>query len=152
MENRINFEMLYFYYLSLKTGLISLNDYDKRLNDFFLTYDDQESILLDLQFCTENLEKTISTLDTYLFDKIGQLDFQKVWIILINEIKKQYNKDPSALKELTHKLYVIWTLLPSEVAEKAPFIKLNSIDDSWSWDGKEKVIDDINWLLKYYNA
>ncbi len=150
MESRIKFEKLYFYYLSLKSGLINLNYYDEKLNELFLEDEDQDGILLELQFCTANLEKTIFTLNTYLFDKIWQLDFQIVGIMLVNEIKKQYNEDPNILKELTHKLYIIWTLLPNEVAEKEPFIKLNSIDDSWSWNGKEKVIDDINWLLNYY--
>jgi len=48
-------------------------------------------------------------------------------------------------------MYNIWKLLPSEVSKKKPFIKLNSIDDSWAWEEKEKVAEDVNWLLNYYD-
>lgn len=151
MEDQIEIEKLYFYYISLSTGLISLDDYEENLNDLFLADDGQNDIFLELQLCTGNLEKTITALNIYLFDKIVKLDFQAFGEILINELRKQYTYNPNTLKKLTHILYSIWTLLPSEVSEKEPFIKLNSIDDSWSWGGKEKVIEDVNRLLNYYN-
>lgn len=151
MEDQIKYEKLYFYYISLVTEFISLDDYGKRLNDLFLADDDHNDIFLELQFCTGNIEKTIDTLNTYLFDKIMQLDFQEVGKMLFNELRKQYNDNPNALKELTHKLYSIWKIIPREVSDKEPFIKLNSIDDSWPWGGKEKVVEDVNWLLNYYD-
>lgn len=151
MKNQIENEKLYFYYIYLSTGLMSLGDYEESLNDLFLADDGQNDVFLELQLCVGNLEKTITALDIYLFDKIVKLDFEVFGEILIKELRKQYSDNPNTLKELTHILYSIWTLLPSEVSEKEPFIKLNSIDDSWSWGGKEKVIEDFNWLLNYYN-
>lgn len=151
MEYPIKCEELYYFYLSLKAGLLGLDEYAERINDFFLADDGRNEILLELEFCTASLAETIATLKAYLFDKTGQLDYSEVGKLLIDGLKKLYHDDSVNLEELTHKLYSVWMLLPSEVSQKPPFIKLNSIDDSWAWEGKDKVIEDINWLLNYYN-
>lgn len=71
--------------------------------------------------------------------------------MLIEELKKQYDDNPNSLKELTHKLYKVWTLLPGKISSEEPFIKLNSIDDLWSRGDKEQVVENINFLFNYYN-
>jgi hypothetical protein len=74
-----------------------------------------------------------------------------VWKTLIEELKKQYDDNPNSLKGLTHKLYKVWTLLPSKISSEEPFIKLNCIDDSWSWGDKEQVVENVNLLFSYFN-
>ncbi len=52
-------EELYFYYISLKTEFIDVGTYREWLNKVFLEDNDKEDIPLELQFCTDNIEKTI---------------------------------------------------------------------------------------------
>lgn len=147
----LNNEKLYFYYICLSTEFISFSNYNNELNDLFLVDDSQNEALLELESSTESEKKTINILNNYLLDKITQIDFQTVGKMLIAELKKQYDDNPDSLKELTHKLYRIWTLLPSRISSEEPFIKLNSIDDSWSWEDEEQVVKNVNWLFNYYN-
>ncbi len=143
-------ETLYFLYLSFSAGLIGFNDYAERLNELLLEDKGENHILLELQSCTGNLKKTISLLDLYLFEKMAQLDYQAVGRMLVNEVRRQYDNGHDNLKQLTHSLYNIWRLLPEKVAEKEPFNKLKTIDDPWSGDGKDTVIEEVNWLFDYY--
>jgi len=144
-------EKLYFYYISLSTEFISFSEYKNHLNDLFLADDSQNETLLELESSTESTKKTINILNDYLFDKIALIDFQMVGEMLIEELRKQYDDNADSLKDLTHKLYGIWILLPSKISAEEPFIKLNSIDDSWSWGDKEQVVKNVNWLFNYYN-
>lgn len=147
----LNNEKLYFYYIALSTEFISFSNYKNELNDMFLKNESQNETLLELEFNTESIEQTINILNNYLFDKITLINFQIVGKILFEELKQQYYNNPTSLKELTHKLYLIWMLLPSKISSKEPFIKLNSIDDSWEWGDEEQVVENINYLFDYYN-
>ena len=144
-------EEFYFNYISLKTLFISFDDYKKWLNEIFLRDNSQNEIILKLEWHTGDLEKTIDELYIYLYDKLSSLDYHVVAKMIINELKVKYANNPESLKELTHKLYDIWNLLPSEIVDKEPFFTLNHIDDPWSWGDEEQVKKSINWLFSYYN-
>ena len=150
MDGQIDYEKLYFFYIALKVELIKIDEYEKRIHDLFLANDDQNDVFLELEFCSGDIDQTINALNRLLYEKTERLDFRKFGKILFNEFKRQYDDDPGSLEALTHKMYAVWTLLPKKVAEKKPFIKLNSIDDAWSWDGKEKVLEDFISIINYY--
>ena len=152
MESLVSNELLLYFYLAISSGLMQFDDYVEILNDLFLADAGRNDILLTLEFCTGDLKETLATLETALYNKVGQINYQKVGKMLFDELGRQYSDNIDVLKELTHKLYIIWTLLPDEISNKEPFIQLNSIDDFWSWDGKDEVIEQINWLINYFNT
>lgn len=144
-------EELYFYYIALKTEFVSFDTYKIWLDKVFLISDTSNEFFLELQFCTYSFEETIKKLYIYLYDKLNSIDYHVVMKMIIQELKMQYvNK--KALYEITKKLYNIWCLLPIEVSSEKPFLILNSIDDPWSWNGKEDVIEIIDNLLNYYDS
>ena len=146
----INNEKLYFYYISLKTNFISHDDYKIWLHKNFLIDETENNIVFELEWCSENIDKTVDTLYSYLYDKISFLDFQFIGKLIINELRKKYNENPGCLRETTYKLYQIWCLLPRNIAEKEPFLTFNSIDDSWAWNGKEQVEEKMKYLFSFY--
>ena len=144
-------EELYFYFISLKTDFVSFEKYEKWLNKCFIEDDNKSEILLNLEFHSGNIEKTIDELYFYLFNKISTLNYSKVGKMIIDELKVQYESNHDSLREITPKLYKIWTILPFEIADEKPFISFNSIDDLWVWINDDPVMEIINYLFNYYN-
>ena len=143
-------EELYFYYISLKTEFVDIDTYREWLNKVFLADNNKEDILLELQFCADNIEKTIEEMRIYIYNRQNSIDYHAVMKMIIYELKEQY-KNKTMLYQLTKKLYNIWTLFPENISSEKPFIMLNSIDDPWSWNDKEQVEQITEKLIKYYN-
>ena len=143
-------EELYFYYISLKTEFVDVDTYREWLNKAFLAYNNKEDLLLELQFCTDNTEKTIEEMQVYICNSLNLIDYHAVMKMIISELKEQY-KNKTILYQITKKLYNIWTLFPENISSEKPFIMLNSIDDPWSWNDKEQVEQITEKLINYYN-
>ncbi len=143
-------EELYFYYISLKTEFVDVDTYREWLNKTFLADNNKEDILLELQFCTDNTEKTIEEMQIYICNRLNSIDYHAVMKMIISELKEQY-KNKTMLYQITKKLYNIWTLFPENISSEKPFIMLNSIDDPWSWNDKEQVEQITEKLINYYN-
>ncbi|MBE6623638.1 MAG: hypothetical protein E7621_05585 [Ruminococcaceae bacterium] len=141
---------LYFYYISLKTEFVDIDTYREWLNKAFLDDNNKEDILLELQFCTDNIEKTIELIKIHLYNRQNSVDYHAVMKMIISELKEQY-KNKTMLYQLTKKLYNIWTMFPENISSEKPFIILNSIDDPWSWNDEERVEQGIEKLIKYYD-
>jgi len=145
-------ENLYFYFVSLKTGFLNFDEYKEWLNEQFLSNESHQEILLDLEFCTDNIEKTIETMRYYLFNRLNVLNYHIFGKMLANSLKLKYgDNNVESLQETTKKLYQIWCLLPNEIAEIKPFIIMNSIDDLWACINEKQVIQGVNWLSHYYD-
>ncbi len=143
-------EELYFYYVSLKTEFVDIDTYSEWLNKVFLECSNKDDILLELQFCTDNIEKTLEEMQIYINNRQISIDYHSVMKMIISELKEQY-KNKTTLYQLTKKLYNIWTVFPQNISSEKPFIMLNSIDDPWSWNDKEQVKQSIEKLIEYYN-
>ena len=141
---------LYFYYISLKTEFVDIDTYREWLNKAFLDDNNKEDILLELQFCTDNIEKTLEEMQIYINNRQISIDYHAVMKMIISELKEQY-KNKTMLYQLTKKLYNIWTMFPENISSEKPFIILNSIDDPWSWNDEERVEQGIEKLIKYYD-
>ncbi len=72
-------EELYFYYISLKTEFVDFDTYREWLNKAFLADDNKEDILLELQFCTDNTEKTIEEMQIYICNRLNSIDDPWSW-------------------------------------------------------------------------
>jgi len=143
-------EELYFYYVSLKTEFVDIDTYSEWLNKVFLECSNKDDILLELQFCTDNIEKTLEEMQIYINNRQISIDYHAVMKMIISELKEQY-KNKTMLYQLTKKLYNIWTMFPENISSEKPFIILNSIDDPWSWNDEERVEQGIEKLIKYYD-
>lgn len=150
-EQRLN-EKLFFFYISLTSGLISFEAYCEQLNSLFLAHDGHNDILLELQLRTSDPKATVAALAAYLSDKTAQLDFDKVGSLLFAEAEKQFSEDKDKLMDLSHKMYSIYRchLLPSVFLYDEPLVNLASIDDYWDWDGKDECIAQLKYLFNYY--
>ena len=143
-------EEFYFYFISLKTDFIKFADYESWLNGMFLN-NNANDFLLELQFCTNDIEKTIYNLNIYLYNKLASLDYHEVGKMIMSELRKQYNKNLDSMQTVTPKLYKIWNLLPPEISNQEPFINFVSIDDYWDILGREKILKSLQKLFNYYN-
>lgn len=148
-------EQLYFYYISLKTGFVSFGEYIEWLHGQFLTEASRE-VLLDLELCSGDVEKTIDTMYGYLFDKISTLNYWEIGKEISKTLHLKNKDDIESLREISEALYKMWCLLPPKISEKTPFLSMVSINDPWSWGGTEqeaakRVVDSINWISHYYD-
>ena len=115
-------EELYFYYISLKTEFVDVDSYREWLNKVFLEDNDKDDIILELQFCTDNIEKTIEEMQIYINNRQISIDYHAVMKMIISELKEQY-KNKTMLYQITKKLYNIWTLFPENISSEKPLIK-----------------------------
>ena len=143
-------EELYFYYVSLKTEFVDADTYREWLNKVFVADNNKEDILLELQFCSDYMKKTLEEMRIFMYDKQNSIDYHAVMKMIISELKEQY-KDKTILRQLTEKLYNIWLMLPENISSEEPFILLCAIDDPWSWNDEEQVEQITENLIKYYN-
>ena len=122
-------ENLYFFYISLKSNLVDLNDFVKWLNNHYADNSNID-ILYELECAFNDVDKILSITSAYIYDKIDSVNFDIVWHMIIDAAQKwcDENKD---IKLLTQILYKIWCDIPSDISAKTPYIKLNSIDDMW---------------------
>ena len=78
-----------FFRVAISSGLIEYDDYIEKLNGLFLADEAKSDILLKLEYCTGDPQETIAALKTALYDKIKQIDFQKVGKMLFDELGRQ---------------------------------------------------------------
>jgi hypothetical protein len=139
-------EKLYFYYISLKTSFVSLENYNKWLNEAFADYPQNET-LLALEWCSENVEKTIEELRIYSHDKLTSLDYREIWKMIIETLRVNYAAAPDSLEEIASKLYDVWAMLPEEIAHKEPFIALDYVQTPFAYGAREEVRKGLNQLM-----
>ena len=147
----LNTEQLYVIYVSLASGLISDSEYREKLHTLFLEDKGQAPVLLELEWSSEDREKTLGILTAYLYEKEDRLDLDEVGKLLFAEVEKQVGGDPDKAEEISRKLYQIWTMLPERIAGEEPFIQLNSINDYWSWGGEDEGIEALRQLTRFYD-
>ena len=146
-----SYEELYYYYIALKTKFVSFDAYKNWLNDLFLSDKDIDKILLELEWYTNDEEKTIYELYVYLYDKLASLNYHSVVKMVMSELKVKYINNPDSLRELTDKLYEIWCLLPEKISYEEPFFTLHIAGEAWSLGDREQVVKNIYWLFNYYD-
>jgi hypothetical protein len=143
-------EELYFFAVSLSVGFVPHENYIEQLNNAFLLDKTDDALLLELQFCTNDMRKTIDVLNAYLYDKISTLNYDLVAKMILTNIKNQYDKSPDSIKELTHSLYDIYSVLPYHVVGKEPFFTMSYIDDAWDWGDYNQIKERFEWLINFY--
>ena len=138
-------EKLYYIYITLKTGFIDIKDYEKWLDDYYAK-DSKNEVIGELEWAFSDISKIINILDIYLYDKISDINYNIIWEMIISDAQKWY-KDNKNLETLTKILYELWCILPKEISNEMPFIKLNSLDDAWVCN-REEAPDKIRAFLQ----
>lgn len=150
-------ETLFFYMITLSAGFINMEEYNQWLNENFLNSEilsfseTENDLLLELEFCSSDKNKTIDMLHSYLYSKINKLNYKILGKKLLDKLKEKYNENPENLEEWTHKLYDVWRILPREMSEQEPFYTMSYIDDIYSYAERNECLKKIHWLLNYYN-
>lgn len=143
-------EILYFYIISTKIGLISIEEYNQWLNEIFLNDKSDNEIILELEFCSYDINKTIDTLNLYLYDELPKLNYNIIGKMIVEKFEEKYYENTDNLEELTYKLYKFWKCLPQDILYQEPFLTMCYIDDLWDYPGEDEVLDKVKWLINYY--
>ncbi|NLB62301.1 MAG: hypothetical protein GX802_07820 [Clostridiales bacterium] len=137
-------ERLLSYAILLKCELITLDKYNGYLNDIFLQYTDND-LLLELQWCSTNTEKTIDTiLDC---SRETEIDYDVFGRSLIDELEAVYKE--MDINSFATKAYSVWNLLSKSIE---PFWTLCYADDPLSWGDEKQTRELYEKMFKYYES
>ena len=118
----------------LDVEMMSDAEYREHLDELFIA-NPENDFLLDLEWCFSDVQKAISLIREYFYDK--KVDYNVLGIFLMEKLEKVYLHGEMDFKLFASQIYKIWTLLPNEVHEVQPFWTMSYADDPLSW-GDEK--------------
>jgi hypothetical protein len=140
-------ERLLSYAILLKCELITLGKYNGYLNDIFLQFTDND-LLLELQWCSTNTEKTIDTIFDY--SREAEIDYDVFGRFLIDELEAVYKE--MDINNFATKAYSVWNLLPKSIENMEPFWTLCYADDPLSWGDEKQTRELYEKMFKYYES
>jgi len=140
-------EQLFAYALFLYTGLMTLDEYNTYLDDLFLAEPDND-LLLELEYCSGNSEKTIQIItEGYQED----IEFNTVAFgeLIAKRLETVYFRPGTDLREYGDKVYRLWQKLPSDLQMKEPFAILSYADDPLSYGDEERSREMYQEFFQY---
>jgi len=150
-ENRIGYEIIYFYNILLRVGLVEFSEYKEWLDNVFLEdTENQNELLIELEYATNSKDKTIQILDEFFYDKQSCLDYDLYGKMLTGYIKKIYMNNKCDVEDLSHKLYDMWKSLPYDIDTQEPFHMMSYIDDPISYGDRAQTIDLLERFIDFY--
>ncbi len=140
------YEGLYAHVIFIKTTPRLSERYKNYLDDLFIENSEDE-LILELQWCTNDLEKTVVTIMSALHDV--ELDYVECRKAIIAELEVLYNE--LELEEFAELGYSVWNNLEGEMRDEKPLNDLCFADDPLSWGDKEQSIEIYQKLFRYYD-
>ena len=150
---RMRIEELYVWSILLKAGISDMEQYATWLDDIFLKAykgDPSYTLLLDLEFCSNDINKTLDAIDDSISIRVSSFDFDYIGSLLFKALEEVYSADTYDLQTLAAKAYYIWTRLPERVANNPPFFTLNYIDDPLDYGDEATTRDLFQSIFDYY--
>ena len=133
----------------LSVGLMPHKDYTDTLDALFLEMP-ENNLLLDLEFITSDIDKTIAEINIYCAEH--DIDFAAFGQFLMKGLKKAYSDSGTDIKDFADKVYAIWNMLPSSIQTAEPFWTMNYGDDPLSWGDIEQTKELYEKMLRFYNG
>lgn len=133
------------YAILLYEGIVTEDEYQKRLHALFLEQPDND-MLLDLE-CETDIHRTILYIRTRI-DYLS-LDVQKFGAVLMGILRDCYTQC-SDLRRFGKKLYSIWESLPGYIQNEEPFWSLCYADDFPHWNDEAQTMSFFEIMLSYY--
>ncbi len=138
-------EELFVYAILLYEGFVTEHEYNKRLDELFLS-DPENDDLLYLEWET-NIKKAIIYIKTNVDYK--KLDLEQFGRILMSNLKRVY-VNCSDIRYFASRMYSLWKSLPGEIQNVEPFWILSYADDPLSWGDEEQTRNIYEHMLNYY--
>lgn len=141
-------EKLYAYLLLYAIKLVPEAEYEHILDLAFLHNPDSE-FMLDLEWNWSDRQKSLSLMGEYWtehFSSFNEVLFGKT---LFQRIQPIYLYEQTGLSDFGEKMYQLWSVLPSWLANKEPFSILCYASDPLSW-GEPKLAKSFFEKAMYY--
>lgn len=138
-------EELFVYAILLYEGFVTEHEYNKRLDELFLS-DPENDDLLYLEWET-NIKKAIIYIKTNVDYK--KLDLEQFGRILMSKLKKVY-VNSSDIRYFASRMYSLWKNLPGDIQNVEPFWILSYADDPLSSGDEEQTRNIYEHMLNYY--
>ncbi len=138
-------EELLVYAILLDEGLVTENEYSKRLDELFLN-DCENDDLLYLEWETD-IKKAIIYIRTHI--NYSHLDFERFGRLLMRKCKMAY-LNCSDIKCFASQMYRVWESLPGNIRDIEPFWTLCYADEPLSWGDEKQTRDIYEYVLDYY--
>ena len=140
-------EELLVYAILLYEGLVTENEYNKRLDELFLTTPENDDLLY-LEWETD-ISKAIIYVRTHIDYK--NLNLEQFGRILMSKLKVVY-KNCLDIKYFASQMYHLWESFPGNIQNIEPFWTLCYADDPLSWGDEKQTRDIYEHMLSYYEG
>lgn len=138
-------EELLAYAILLYEKLVTENEYNKRLDELFLSNPENDDLLY-LEWETD-IKKVIIYVRTHL--DYDNLDLEQFGRILMSKLKTVY-VNCSDIKHFAGRMYSLWESLPRNMQKIEPFWALCYADEPLSWGDEEQTRSIYEDMLNYY--
>lgn len=146
-DDMLFMEELLVYAILLYEGLVTENEYNKRLDELFLTTPENDDLLY-LEWETD-ISKAIIYVRTHIDYK--NLNLEQFGRILMSKLKVVYKNCPD-IKYFASQMYRLWESLPGNIQNIEPFWTLCYADDPLAWGDEKQTRDIYEHMLRYYEG
>lgn len=99
-------------YIILWEGeLVSFEEYSEYL-DFLFMKDETDDLLVELEFCSDNIEAVKNNINEYIWQNNIKLNYNIFGTVLFEKLNDIYVNWQRDFKEFGDKMYRIWKMLP----------------------------------------
>lgn len=132
-----------------KIGLTTGEDYNKTLDEMFLTNSNND-MLLELESCSSNCKTTFDVLQRYWKYKCNDFSVDTFGKCLLEDLKTTYFSNIFSIENYVKMCYSLWQHLPSELNTIEPFHTLSYADDPLSWNDEKQTKKLYEELFEFY--
>ncbi len=142
-------EELLVYGILLYEELVTENEYNKRLDELFLSTPEKDDLFDDLLYLESetDIKKAIIYVRTHI--DYNNLDLDLFGKILMSKLKEVYD-NYSDIGEFAGRMFNLWESLPGNLQTIEPFWTLSYADDPLSWGDQEQTRNIYERMLYYY--
>lgn len=142
-------EELLVYALLLYEKLLTENEYNKRLDELFLSTSENDNLFNDLLYLEweTNIKKAIVYIRIHI--DYNHLDIDLFGKILMSKLNKVYKNDLD-IRKFADRMYNLWEDLPGNLQDIEPFRMLSYADDPLSWGDEGETRNIFERILCYY--
>ena len=143
IANRLNY-----YKIGLLSGLVTLKDFQKWLDETFMQSD--ESILLDLEGC-RNVNEILSCINNYFRAINYDENPKEILKELIEIIEKKYNSKEWNLRQTVDCFAMVHTIILNNIDwTEDVYMLMQNLSDAYLWAYDDEIINGVKEVFEYF--
>ena len=143
IANRLNY-----YKIGLLSGLVTLKDFQKWLDETFMQSD--ESILLDLEGC-RNVNEILSCINNYFRAINYDENPKEILKELIEIIEKKYNLKEWNLRQTVDSFAMVHTIILNNINwTENVYMLMQNLSDAYLWAYDDEIINGVKEVFEYF--